>query len=169
MTDRYQPTPPDVLGPLGEPKPFDWDAYDRLSEELQSAYLAYDSYRASAMNLDYQGWDDHGVYPGEEGILNRAEREIRDKIKELGEPPACVCCKGAGEVYQYTEASTGERFSDEHPSVCWCCGGDGQYRKPIEEPDADSAPDAHLEMEVEDRFSRYDDDPSPYDGTYSEE
>lgn len=40
--------------------------------------------------------------------------------------------------------------------------------------------DSHLEMEYEDRFhvedmydgeddGRYDDDPSPYDGTYSEE
>jgi hypothetical protein len=140
MTDRDQPSPIEPTDPLIEPKPFDWDTYDRLSEELQSAYLAYDSYRASAMNLEYQGWDEHGVYPGEEGILNRGIDRIRNQIAELGEPPACVCCKGAGEVYEFTEAPTGERFFDEHPSVCWCCDGDGEYRKPVDEPNGGPAP-----------------------------
>lgn len=49
-----------------------------------------------------------------------------------------------------------------------------------QEPDyAPDAPDAHLEMDYEDRtygdfdddsyLAQYDDDPSPYSGTYSEE
>lgn len=108
---------------------FDWDAYDRLCDELHGAYLAYDSWHRSMVNLEYQGWDEHGVYPGEEGILNRAIAEIRQKIAALGTPPACTTCRGAGEYHAFYEVpTTGERFYDEWPSRCPACGGSGKYQ-----------------------------------------
>ena len=166
---------PHAEGQIERPKGFDWQSYDRLTAELDRADLADSSYHRSAQNLEILGWDEHVIYPGEETILTDAMTDILERIAELGTPPACVDCKRAGEVFRSTETPLGERLSDEHPSTCRCCGGSGDYQALEVVEDDNSAPDAHLERDYDDRYAwndsddgRWDDDPNPYDGTYSE-
>ena len=101
---------------------FDWTEYDRLSRELESLNLGYSSYHRSCQNLEWDGWDEHGVVPGEGAMYERLFAELRQKFEALGDPPACTTCRGQDYYHTSGPDSCGDYWTDEHPSTCPACG-----------------------------------------------
>jgi hypothetical protein len=107
---------------------FDWQAYRAVERDLDGIASADAGYHRSCQNLAHQGWDEHGVYPGEGRILREHRAEALARLAALGKPPACTRCAGYGHVYVTTGPdSCGDYWTDEEASTCPRCGGDGVY------------------------------------------